>query len=235
MGYNDEQFLWSDTKCLENYIDWNSEACKGINLDYLKKNGYARLNVGTKDNRAPHKNGNFPTSSGKCEFILKDVSNFVAGPFRQMYEENQPGNKLPELPDYVPPRESSSSNPELASNYPLNIITPKSHAFLNSSYANMANKIRVQGEQFVMINKLDAKTRNINDGSKVKVFNQRGSFIGIAIITDDVEKGIIVSSLGHWRQNNKSGTVNSISSAEFADMGNAPTFSDNLVEAVLLN
>ena len=40
---------------------------------------------------------------------------------------------------------------------------------------------------------------------------------------------IIVSTLGYWRQHNE-GTVNSISSAEFANMGNAPTFSDNLVE-----
>ena len=43
--------------------------------------------------------------------------------------------------------------------------------------------------------------------------------------------GIVVSSLGYWRQLNK-GTVNSISSANLADMGNAPTFSDNLVEVV---
>ncbi len=234
MGYEDEQFKWSDTECLENYIDWNSKACDGINLNYLKENGFARLNVGTKDNRAPHKEGNFPTASGKCEFLLKDVGNFVAGPFRQMYEGYQPGEKLPELPDYVPPRESSETNPNLAKKYPLNIISPKSHAFLNSSYANMANKIRVQGEQFVMINKIDAKARNIDNGSRVRVHNDRGSFIGVSIITDDVNSGIIVTSLGHWRQNNKSGTVNSISSAEFANMGNAPTFSDNLVEVCLL-
>ena len=38
-----------------------------------------------------------------------------------------------------------------------------------------------------------------------------------------------MSTLGYWRQDNK-GTVNSISSGNLADMGNAPTFSDNLVE-----
>ena len=230
MGYKDEQFNWSDTECLENYIDWDAPACKGIDLNYLKNNGYARLNVGTKDNRAPHKNGNFPTASGKCEFLLKGVGNFIAGPFRQMYEGSQPGEMLPELPDYVPPRESLDTSPELAKQYPLNIISPKSHAFLNSSYANMESKIRVQGEQFVMMNERDAEIRKITEGSRVKVFNDRGSFEGITKITDDVNPGIIVSSLGYWRQNNTKGTVNSISSAEFANMGHAPTFSDNLVE-----
>ena len=147
-----------------------------------------------------------------------------------MYEGSQPGEMLPELPDYVPPRESLDTSPELAKKYPLNIISPKSHAFLNSSYANMESKIRVQGEQFVLMNRKDAEIRKITEGSQVKVFNERGSFEGITKITEDVNPGIIVSSLGYWRQNNTKGTVNSISSAEFANMGHAPTFSDNLVE-----
>ena len=231
MGLEQEQFSWSDSQCLENYVDWTAPACDGITLDFLKKKGFARLNVGCKDTRAPHKNGNFPTESGKCELILKNAKNFVAGPFRQMYEYNQPGQDLPELPDFVPQLESKDTNPDLAKKYPLNIISPKSHAFLNSCYANMEDKLRIQGDQFVLINKNDSVERNILDGDKVKVFNDRGSYEGIAKISRDVSKGIIVSTLGYWSQHNK-GTVNCISSANLADMGNAPTFSDNLVEVI---
>ena len=228
-GFNEDQFTWSDEECLENYVDWNAPACNGIDLKYLKQNGYARLDVGTKDNRVPHKEGNFPTPSGKCQLILRDVNNFVAAPFRQMYEGFQPGQPLPALPDYVPPRESPEDNKKLAEKYPLNVISPKSHAFLNSCYANMEGKQKTQGDQFVLMNKVNATQRNINDGDMVKVFNDRGSYEGVLRLTDDVNPGIIVSTLGYWRQHNK-GTVNSISSAEFANMGNAPTFSDNLVE-----
>ena len=228
-GFNEDQFTWSDDECLENYVDWNAPACNGIDLNYLKQNGYARLDVGTKDNRVPHKEGNFPTPSGKCQLILRDVNNFVAAPFRQMYEGFQPGQPLPALPDYVPPRESPEDNKKLAEKYPLNVISPKSHAFLNSCYANMEGKQKTQGDQFVLMNKVNAKQRNINDGDMVKVFNDRGSYEGVLRLTDDVNPGLIVSTLGYWRQHNK-GTVNSISSAEFANMGNAPTFSDNLVE-----
>jgi anaerobic selenocysteine-containing dehydrogenase len=228
-GFNEDQFKWSDEECLENYVDWNAPACNGIDLKYLKQNGYARLDVGTKDDRVPHKEGNFPTPSGKCQLILRDVNNFVAAPFRQMYEGFQPGQPLPALPDYVPPRESPEDNKKLAEKYPLNVISPKSHAFLNSCYANMEGKQKTQGDQFVLMNKVNAKQRNINDGDMVKVFNDRGSYEGVLRLTDDVNPGIIVSTLGYWRQHNK-GTVNSISSAEFANMGNAPTFSDNLVE-----
>ncbi len=233
MGYEEENFKWSDSECLEHYIDWDAPACEGITLDYLREHGFARLNVGSKDERAPHREGNFPTPSGKCEFLVEGARNFVAGPFRQMYDALQPGEPLDSLPDYVAPRESHETNPTLAERYPLNIVSPKSHGFLNSCYANMEQKIKNQGEQFVLINHVDAVTRDIQESDTVRVFNDRGTFQGIAKITDDVNAGIIVATLGYWRQLN-TGTVNSISSAEFVNMGHAPTFSDNLVEVELV-
>ncbi len=229
MGYEEDRLKWSDSECLENFIDWDAPACEGIDLEYMREHGFARLTVGTKDDRCPHKEGNFPTPSGKCEFKLEGATNFIAGPFRQMYEGFQPGEPLDSLPDYVPPRESPDTNPELAKKYPLNIVSPKSHGFLNSCYANMDHKIKGQGEQFVLINATDAELRGIKDGSKVRVFNDRGAFEGDAKVTDDVNSGLIIATLGYWRQLNE-GTVNCISSAEFANMGHAPSFSDNLVQ-----
>jgi anaerobic selenocysteine-containing dehydrogenase len=138
---------------------------------------------------------------------------------------------LDPLPDYVASRESVATRPDLAKKYPLSIISPKSHGFLNSCYANMPQKIKGQGEQFVLINFFDANERGIKNGDKVRVFNDRGAFEADAHITDDVNQGLIIATLGYWRQLN-AGTVNSISSAEFANMGNAPSFSDNLVQVV---
>ncbi|MCB2428198.1 molybdopterin-containing oxidoreductase family protein [Methylophaga pinxianii] len=232
MGYEEENFKWTDSECLENYVDWDSPACEGIDLAYLREHGYARLNVGTRDNRAPHKNGQFPTATGKCHFRIDDATNFVAGPFRQMYDGFQPGEALDSLPDYVASRETPQTNPELAKRFPLNIISPKSHGFLNSCYANMDNKLKAQGEQFVMISAADADVRQIQQGDAVRVFNDRGGFDAKAQITEDVSPGIVVATLGYWRQRNN-GTVNCVSSAEFVDMGHAPTFTDNLVQVEL--
>ena len=80
-----------------------------------------------------------------------------------------------------------------------------------------------------LINQSDANDRGISQGDKVRVFNDRGAFEGAAKITNDVNPGLIVATLGYWRQLNQ-GTVNSISSAELVNMGNAPSFSDNLVQ-----
>lgn len=233
MGYEEDRFKWSDSECLENYIDWDSPACEGITLDYLRENGFARIAIGGPDDRAPHKEGNFPTPSGKCEFYSETASNgnFVVAPFRQMYEGMQPGNAEPldNLPDYVASKESPESNPELAKKYPLNIVAPKSHGFLNSCYANMDHKIKGQGEQSVLINKADASSRGIEDGSRIRVFNDRGAYEGEAKISEDVGAGLVVTTLGYWRQLNK-GTCNVVASADFADMGHAPRVFDSLVE-----
>ena len=122
------------------------------------------------------------------------------------------------------------TNPVLAERYPFNIISPKSHGFLNSCYANMDKQRKSQGDQFVMLNPVDANSRGLKDGSAVKVFNDRGAFEGDTVVSEDVPAGVIVATLGYWRQLNRNNTVNAISSAEFVNMGHAPTFSDNLVE-----
>ena len=88
----------------------------------------------------------------------------------------------------MPVREFPETNPELAKRFPLNIISPKSHAFLNSCYANEPHKIKIQGEQFVMISPGDAAKRNIREGDPVRVQNERGDFEGVARVTDDVTR-----------------------------------------------
>ena len=235
-GFDDPQFKMSDMQLAEHYVNWDAPQMAGVDMDYFRRHGYFHLAVGTPDDRLPHANGNFPTPSGKVEFLVKDAKNFVAPPFRMMYEAMQSGEDVDPLPGYVPPRESVATNPRLAERYPLNVISPKSHGFLNSCYANEPHKIKGQGEQFVMISPKDAAARSIREGDPVRVFNDRGDFEGVARITDDVRDGVIVATLGYWRSLNRSdGSVNSISSAEFCGLGRAPTFSDNLVQVVRVN
>ncbi len=236
-GYDDDpRFTMSDMELAEHYLKWDAPQMGGIDMEYFRTNGYFHLAVGTPDDRLPHANGNFPTPSGKVEFLLNGAKNFVAPPFRMMYEAMQSGEDVDPLPGYVPPRESAASNPDLAKRYPLNVISPKSHGFLNSCYANEPHKIKGQGEQFVMLSPKDAADRRIREGDPVRVFNDRGDFEGLARVTPDVQSGVIVATLGYWRSLNRSdGSVNSISSAEFCGLGRAPTFSDNLVQVVRVN
>jgi anaerobic selenocysteine-containing dehydrogenase len=236
MGFDDPVFKMTDSELAAYYINWDDPKMGGVDMEYFRRHGYYKIAVGSTDTRAPHRDGKFPTPSGKVEFLLHDARNFVAGAFRAGYDGDQDGSPVDPLPGYVPNREAPDTNPERAKLYPLSIISPKSHGFLNSCYANEPHKIKGQGEQFVLISPADAAKRNIREGDPVRVFNDRGDFEGVARITGDVNAGIVVATLGYWRSLNRSdGSVNSISSDAFCGLGRAPTFSDNLVEVVRVN
>jgi anaerobic selenocysteine-containing dehydrogenase len=129
------------------------------------------------------------------------------------------------LPHYVPPRETADTG------YRLNLISPKSHAYLNSSAGDQPAQRRVQGEQAVTVHPHDAAERGITDGKYVRVFNDRGQFVALARVTDEIAPGVVMAPMGAWRKNAQGHfTVNAVSPFVFADLGNAPTFSDTKVE-----
>ena len=235
-SFTEPRFAMSEAEQMEHFIDWSSPKMGGIDMAYFRRHGWFRLALGDPKTRTPHAEGNFPTPSGKCEFYSESAAaggDFVAPPFRQMYIAFQDGSKLDPLPGYVPANESASTNPAQARRFPLSIVSPKSHGFLNSQYANEPHKIRSQGEQAILINPADALGRSIADGAEVRVFNDRGTFHGSAKVTDDVPAGVVVASLGYWHALNKGGAVNVVSSSTYGGMGHSPTFSDNLVEVGL--
>ena len=236
-GFDDPQFQKSDEDIARDVVDWDDPRVAGISFESLRETGFARLNLGTPATYAPHAEGNFGTPSGKCEFrsSVAEAGNMVFASFRQGSEEFQPGEPLDPVPDFIPPQESIASAPELAKRYPLNILSPKCHAFINSSFANLPQQQRHAGEQMVVIHPDDASARNIAEGSPVRIHNQRGAFEAVANVSDDTRPGVIVAPMGYWLEDSRSGnTVNAVNSARYADMGRAPTFSDNLVEVTLI-
>jgi anaerobic selenocysteine-containing dehydrogenase len=125
----------------------------------------------------------------------------------------------------VPPRETAGTG------YRLNLISPKSHAYLNSSAGDQPAQRRVQGEQAVTVHPQDALERGITDGKYVRVFNDRGQFVALARITAEIARGVVMAPMGAWTKNAKGhATVNAVNPFLFADLGNAPTFSDTRVE-----
>jgi anaerobic selenocysteine-containing dehydrogenase len=77
----------------------------------------------------------------------------------------------------------------------------------------------------------DAAERGIRNGQYARVFNDRGRFIALARITDQIAPGVVMAPMGAWPENAKGGsTVNAVTPFIFADLGNAPTFSDTRVE-----
>jgi anaerobic selenocysteine-containing dehydrogenase len=228
MGFTEECFTRTDEQMMAEAFDWSAPAMDGISLESLRHSGWARLSLPPADQYAPHAEGSFPTPSGKVEFrssIAEQGGNFVLPLFRQGSNEFQPGGTIDPLPHYVPPRETADTG------YRLNLISPKSHAYLNSSAGDQPAQRRVQGEQAVTVHPHDAAERGITDGQYVRVFNDRGQFTALARITDEIAPGVVMAPMGAWPKNARGhATVNAVNPFVFADLGNAPTFSDTKVE-----
>lgn len=232
MGFEEPCFYRSDAALIEESMLWDSPALQGITLELLKEKGYARLNLPSPDDYAPHAKGNFLTPSGKCEFkaSLAEGGNFVLPLFRQGYDGQQPGESLDPLPNYIPAQESSLANPDLARRYPLSLISPKSHAFLSSTYGNLEQQLRNAGAQTLYIHPQDAAAHGVQHGQQARVRNDRGSIVALIQVTDDVLPGVVVAPVGYWHsKGSPAGTVHALTSSRYADMGRAPTFSDVLV------
>ncbi|HOX88990.1 MAG TPA: molybdopterin oxidoreductase family protein [Burkholderiaceae bacterium] len=187
----------------------------GAQLDWatLKARGWQRLAV--PEVYAPFAQGGFPTPSGKCEFASSAAA--AAG--------------LDPVPDYVPPYEGPRSNPETAVRFPLAMISPPARNFLNSSFVNVQSLRDTEGEPALEIHPVDAAARGIADGSRVRVFNDRGELDLLARVTDRARPGVVVALSIWWKKLARDGkNVNELTHQRLTDIGRGPSFYDCLVE-----
>ena len=131
--------------------------------------------------------------------------------------------------EYVPPVEVADG--ALAQRFPLAMITPKTHLFLNSTFANQRRQHSAQPSPEVVVHPDDARPREIEDGARVRVFNDRGGFTCPARVSDDARRGVLVAPMGWWNADYEGGRSGQATTSQaLTALGNAPTFNDNRVE-----
>jgi anaerobic selenocysteine-containing dehydrogenase len=176
-----------------------------VDLDELKARGWTRLRLP----EAPFAEGGFATPNGK---VIVDSPQFG-------------------VPDFVPNHESVRSTPELATRYPLAMISPPARHFLNSSFVNVESLRAAEKEPRLEMHPADAAARGITQGAEVRVFNDRGEYRCKADLNGAARPGV-VNGLGiWWRKMGLNGTnVNELTHQRLTDIGRAPSFYDCLVE-----
>jgi anaerobic selenocysteine-containing dehydrogenase len=131
--------------------------------------------------------------------------------------------------DYLPPAEVADA--AKAERFPLALITPKTHLFLNSTFANQQRQHAAQPRPELVIHPDDAVPRGIVDEGRVRVFNDRGEFSCVARVSDDARPGVPVAPMGWWNRDYAGGRSAQVTtSEELTEAGNAPIFNDNRVE-----
>jgi anaerobic selenocysteine-containing dehydrogenase len=204
MGFDDPCFAESEDDMIRTLLDSRHPFLQGITLDRLNREHSVRLNVAAgSDPYLPFASGGFGTKSGKCEFGAEAF-------------------------DYVPPVESRFGAAELRAKFPLEMISAKSHDSMNSTFGNVAS---AQAETAtVFLHRDDAAPRGIENGDRVRVFNQRGSCTLIAEVDGVVGPGVVFAPSVRWgKLTPERRNINALTSDRLTDIGGGPTFFSCLV------
>jgi anaerobic selenocysteine-containing dehydrogenase len=211
MGFDEPAFAESDEDLAAQAFEAGHPHALHYDWETVKAKGWYKLDIAA----APFAQGGFPTPSGKCEF----------------YSERMLKDGLDPLPAYIPPYESLASAPELASRYPLAMISPPQRNFLNTTFVNVQSLRDTEGEPHLELHVDDAAARGIADGHRVRAWNSRGEMIARARVTDRPRKGLVVALSIWWKKLASDGkNANELTHQQLTDMGRAPAFYDVLVQ-----
>ncbi|WYK06549.1 molybdopterin-dependent oxidoreductase [Cereibacter sphaeroides f. sp. denitrificans] len=135
------------------------------------------------------------TKSGKIEMFCQTISD--------MKLDDCPG-----MPVWLEPAEYLGNGKDGQ----LHMVSPHPWYRLHSQMAN-SERLRalytVQGREPVRINAEDAAARGIADGDLVELYNERGTVIAGAVVSDEIMPGVVSIYEGGWPQLDSKGRCNS--------------------------
>ena len=213
MGLDDPALRDDDLTMIRQALAGAGPKLRGITLEQLLETGWARINVPAP--YLPFAEGGFPTPSRKCE----------------LRSERLIAEGIDPLPTFTAPRELPAAAPELAARFPLTLISSPAHQFLNSTFVNVDTLRRAAREPECLLHPDDAAARGIMTGTRVRVWNDRGSFEATARVAPEIRPGVAWAPSLWWGRYAADGrTVTETTSQGETDMGRGPVFYDNLVE-----
>lgn len=187
----------------------------GVTYEQLRKDRTIRVQPSPF---LPFANG-APTPSGKIE----------------LFSEQMERDNLPPLPTYVPLVEGPD-NPAVVGRYPLQLMVPPNHGFLNSSFSQSELQRRKEGRPTILLHPVDAEKRGIVKGDLVAAYNNRGRCLLYAEVGEDTQVGVAIVQGIWWHKFSPGGRgINVLTSERVTDMGRGPAFHSNMVEVIRVN
>lgn len=117
----------------------------------------------------------------------------------------------------------------------LQLLTPKGHFFLNTTFADMPRQRRsMGGVPTLEMGREDAASRGLQDGQEVEIRNGRGTLRARLVMADGMHRGVVAMP-GKWWNIDAAmapgGAVNNITSPTWSAAGQ-PAYNDTFVEVL---
>ena len=120
---------------------------------------------------------------------------------------------------------------QLSAEYPLRLITPPAHHFMNSTYGNVEYLNRAEGtEPQVMVHPADAEQYGVQDGEHAALTSEQGQVTRRVRVTPDVQPGVLVVEGTWWGLSAPDGvSINTLTAQTLTDLGAGSTFHNTRV------
>ncbi len=101
-----------------------------------------------------------------------------------------------QVPTYRPPYDDGEQDPE---RYPLRLLSPHSKWRIHATYANSPWMAEITGgKPHVLLHPDDAAERDIGDGDRIEVANDRGRLVAWAKVSEAAGRGTATLTEGWW-------------------------------------
>ncbi len=186
---------YTEEEWLKILFDNNPEYTTHIDdYDAFRKNGIHRMAlpepiVAFKEQIEDIENNPFPTPSGKIEIFSQRAADLQ-------------NTACPPIPCYMPTEEDRFD--PIARDYPLQLLTPHPKNRVHSELY-LVEWLREVEEHRVWINTVDGRSRGIETGDEVLVYNGRGTVRLPAFLTERIIPGVVAIFEGAWYQPDETG------------------------------
>ncbi|MAF50120.1 MAG: molybdopterin-dependent oxidoreductase [Rhodospirillales bacterium] len=138
-----------------------------------------------------------PTPSGKIEIFSDTIAGFG-------YAE------IAGHPAWTEPVEWLGA--DAAATYPLHLLSnqPRWRLHSQGDAAEVSRGHKIQGREAAFISPADAEVRGIKDGDVVRIFNERGSCLAGAVVSENLRPGVVQLPTGAWFDPEDPATIGSL-------------------------
>jgi anaerobic selenocysteine-containing dehydrogenase len=152
----------------------------------------------------------FRTPSGKLEFYSAQLAAAGHAP----------------MPDWQPdPQEEQD-----AARWPLRLLTAPGYFQAHTAYSGVEFLRRREGPPCCMLHPEEAAKRGLEDGAKIRLFNDRGAVGLVLKISDEVSPGVVLVPGQRPDNETLDGTVNLLVSGRYTDLGDGATYQSTFLD-----